>query len=268
MAGLGFDKNKTSGLVGLGPIPSKAPVASFNVDGVLSLLETKGMLAFHIPHALEYRRESIDGALDLEREGRSHQFVYYDVRPIMVVTQSFEINDSLTLMSLSQNGSVALHVNGQYIDKKRAILRPNDLLVLNPEYTTMSAEVFEYKAKNHKLRYWCNDVDYLCCKSKGRLDRYIDFEIVNGQIEFDTTVPDGEVMSIVYEHPMMFVIERAPHSVRLIQSNKTGHGADTRETLYAPQYCIGSLSTLYQDSDAISFYDITVMIQEFEKRRK
>ena len=94
------DTNKTAGLVNLGPIYSKAPVAAFNVEQVFNLLETKGIQCFHYKHAPNPDRETLEMGVNVNNQAAHRGAIYYEVRELKTVPQSFKLEDRLTVQGL------------------------------------------------------------------------------------------------------------------------------------------------------------------------
>jgi hypothetical protein len=256
------DVNQATGLQGLGPLPGKAPVAAFNLDAVENLLRTKGILAFHARHALSYSRETVEAGRDLSESAQERSFDYYDIRPILVVPQSFNFNDTMTLMSLHASGTVVLNVTGQYLDTDspaRVLVRPRDLILLNPEMTSMHEELFTYKGQSELLlHHRIKRVDYLACTSQDRMEQDVDFMVSSsGAIQFISgmKVPKvGEVVSAVYEYAPIFVVRAVPHAIRVLPSNSSGHGSSPRTAMYGPQYVIADLSAVRDDEYSVNWW--------------
>ena len=254
------DINKNTGLIGLGPIPSLAPVAAFNPEQIENLLRTKGILAFHAKHSIPYDVETLEGGKDLANSTEL-AMNYYDLRPILVVPQQFSVNDTLTMISLNGTGSVVMNITGEYLDQKdRVFVRPRDLIILNPTMTDMHSERFQYKGQSPVyLHYKVRKMDYLACASQGRMEQDKDFSISSlGGIEFVSgmKVPKvGEVVSAVYEYFPIFVIRAVPHSIRVLPGNSTGHGGLPRQGFYGPQFILADRSVIRDDQYATNWWN-------------
>lgn len=248
-----MDINKNTGLVGLPPHPSLAPVAAFNEAQIENLLKTKGILAFHVKHALNYSKQTDQAGLDITASGIERPFVYYDVKPIRLVGQHFSLNESLTVMSLAATGDVVFNSTGTYLDDdSRVFMRPNDLILLNPDVTDMHQELVSFPGSSSwKLQYRCLRVDYMACQSQNRLEQDVDFTInQSGEIVFTqgAKAPKiNEMVSVVYEFSPIYVIKVVPHVIRLLPSNTSG-GSSPRVAVYAPQLVMASRSSIREDT--------------------
>lgn len=252
------DINNRTGLLPIGPLPSMAPVAAFNTDQVESLLRTKGILAFHARHAVPYDTETMQAGKNLE-QATERAMAYYDLRPLLVVPQSFSVNDTLTMLSLHATGTVVLNVTGEYLDvPERVFLRPRDLILMNPGMTDMHQERFEFKGKSQTImHYKAKRVDYLACSSQGRMMQDVDFVVTDGgAIEFiaGQKIPRvGEVVSAVYEYSPIYSIRQVPHTLRVLPGNETGHGGKPRVAHYGPQYVVADRSVIRDDEYSIDW---------------
>jgi hypothetical protein len=247
------DYNKHTGLVGLPPHPSLAPVAAFNESAIENLIKTKGVLAFHVRHAFDYNRETEQAGIDVTREGIERPFLYYDIRPIRLVAQNLSFSESLTMASLAATGDVVFNLMGTYLDvAQRAFLRPNDLIMLNPTVTDMHQEMTEYRGTvPWRFQYRVVRMDYLACRSAGRLEQDVDFTIdENGELRFVSGMKQpkiGEVVSAVYEYRPTYVVRTVPHVIRLLPSNTTG-GSSPRVAEFAPQLVLATRSNVREDT--------------------
>lgn len=247
------DINRHTGLMGLPPHPGLAPVAAFNEAAIENLIKTKGILAFHARHAFDFNRETEQSGIDVTREGIERPFVYYDVRPIRVVAQHLSFSESLTMASLAATGDVVFNLMGTYLDDgQRAFLRPNDVILLNPTVSDLHQEMTTYRGTSPwRFQYRVVRMDYLACRSVGRLEQDTDFVVDNdGLIQF---LPGGkqprigEVVSAVYEYRPTYVVRSVPHVIRLLPSNTSG-GSSPREAVYAPQLVMASRSNVREDT--------------------
>lgn len=246
-----YDKNKRKGLIGLGSIPKKAPVAAFNMDQIHDLLRTKGFLAFHCRHALNPKRKSLQAGMDLSENGSERPFIYYDIRPILMVGQDFSVRDTLTAMGLYGTGTSMFNVAGEYLDgsQERVFVRVNDVVILNPSMTELFEQNFEYKGEEEtSLMYRCRAVDYMLTSRGTRLNEGLDFHVTTeGKIKWveSTDKPKlGEVVSIVFYYQPIFVVRALPHNIRLLPSNSFGNGNMPRDIKYAPQLVLCDYSTV------------------------
>lgn len=254
------DINKSTGFPPLGPLSSLAPVAAFSMEQIENLLHTKGILAFHIRHAIDPDKATVTAGLNVSNAGKERGHIYYDIRPLRVVPQDFSVRDTLTVMGMYTTGTVMMNVDGKYLDdsKERVFLRPNDLILLNPTITELYEETFEYKPEDRtKLHYRIVDVDFLAVgdwqgRNGVRFDKDVDFEItsdgylkwIDGGNKPEYKNGKGQVVSIVYYYRPIFIVRAIPHSLRLLPSNKAGSGAAPRELRYAPQLCLLDFSVI------------------------
>jgi len=260
------DSNSKSGLVSLGPIPSQAPVAAFNMTLHESLLETKGFKCIHYRHALNPTKQEINSpVLNPNTQAASLRgFRYYDPRPLWQVPQQFKLEDKLTAIGIWAQGSVLMTVSGEYDDnlpEKNVQIRNRDLLVM-PSLTDIIADVFEYNPHGiQKLKHRVVGVDYLA-DTKRRYVQDRDFIIEDGGIKWiDGLKPDfiagqGSVLSCTYFYVPIFVVVDKPHSIRIIPANSTGHAALPRNAIYAPQQVVCRQSNLYDEENPLDFGDL------------
>lgn len=258
------DTNNRLGHPALGPIPSLAPNAAFNLNQIEDLLKNKGILAFHVKHALDYRTESTTLGLDLSNDV-SRPFVYYDIRPLLVIPQQFNLNETLSIVGLNQMGTTVMNVTGHYLDnpEERVFLRPKDLIILNPTITDLYSQLFTFENTTLvRLRYRVRSVDYMACRSRGRLELGRDFEITElGEIQFLGKWPElNEVVSIVYEKQQIYVVNSIPHLLRILPENNIGHAAIPRKARYAPQLIFVDRSTTVDTKDSIDFFNLPEIV--------
>lgn len=258
------DTNKRKGLIGLGPLPKKAPVAAFNVDQIFDLLRTKGFLAFHCRHALNPKRTSLQGGLDLSENGTERPFLFYDIRPILMVGQDFSVRDTLTAMGLYGTGTSMFSVAGEYLDgsQERVFIRINDIIILNPTMTELFEQNFEYKGeKETSLMYRVRGVDYMLTARGKRLSEGVDFYLTaEGKIQWvesSDKPKTGEIVSIVYYYQPIFIVRALPHNIRLLPSNNLGSGSMPRDIKYAPQLVLCDYSTVRDGPEnSIDFFNL------------
>ena len=260
------DVNSRQALVGLGPIPSKAPVAAFNLSGIESLLETKSFVAYHYRHAPNPDRNSLTAPVDPNEQAAHRGVRYYSVRPLGVVPTSFKLEERLQVQGVWGMGTVIFNVTGQYFDdapEKNVYIRERDIIVLNPSITTMTQQLFEFNPTGpQRLNYKIKGVDYLADDTniyqEGR-----DFQIVNGEIVWTTTgfkpkFINGQptVLTCVYYVTPIYIVQNLPHSLRVIPTNASGSGAIPREAAYAPQLVIAKPSTLMEEQNLLNLWDL------------
>ena len=249
--------NSRTGLHGVGPLPDKSPVAAFNPSAIENLLKTKGFVAVHVRHAVDYSRESTSGGINVAQDGKERPFIYYDARPILIVPQHFNLVEQLTVMSLSASETVAINVSGEYIDnnpERRVFLRPGDLILLT--VSDLHTELREYRGESPwLLQYRAKRVDYLASSSAGRLVEGVDFLLdSDGQVIFQNsttgsrTPKTGELVSFVYERNPIWVVRSAQHNLRLIPGNSSGDGRQPRTGFYMPQLVLCDRSVVRDDS--------------------
>lgn len=255
------DRNTTKGLVDLGPIPDLSPVASFNIGGIHNLLETVSFKAIVYHSAYLPDQETISSPMNPNTQGAQRGFFYYSAREIGVVPQSFKLEDRLTVQGIYGAGSALFNVTGTYLDGDRevAYVKNRDLIVL-PDITEPYPQKIEFNPNGpQKLLYKAKGVDYLA-DNKTVYNEGFDFEVVNGLIHW---LPNGRkpffsngkgaVLSIVYYHNPIYIVQNLPHNLRLIPSNPQGHAAYPREETYAPQLLIVKPSTIMEESDIMDW---------------
>jgi len=161
------DINATTGLIGIGPIPHQAPVASFQIDGIENLLQTKSFEALHYLSAYLPDKETIGGPVNPNTQGAQRGVFYYSVRKLGVVPQQFKLEDRLTTQGLWGVGTALMNVTGHYLDgaKEQAQVKNRDLIVL-PGISVPVPETIEYNPNGpQKLNYLVRGVDYLADSS-------------------------------------------------------------------------------------------------------
>lgn len=268
------DTNSNSGLAGVGIIPPAAPVASFNLPGIQSLIDTKGFLAFHIRHAINPNRETVNSGIDPSSPVSERMYLYYDVRPIRIIPQNFGVRDQLAVQGVyDMSGGIIFNVSGNYLngEQDRVFVRQNDLILLNPTITELYQQIVEYKGEERiKLHYKAVDIDYLATSDR-RFENGSDV-VVNsdGTISFTKNAQkpkagndaqNGAVLSIVYYKTPIYVVKNMPHSLRIIPSNDQGSGAFPRTAVYAPQLVIADNSIVRESNN---YFDLPE-VQDYRK---
>lgn len=256
------DINTQPGLIELGGIPPLAPVAVFNFDGIENLLETKGFQVLHYQHALIPDRQTLNGPVDPNTQGASLRGVmYYSVREMRSVPQSFKLEDKLTVQGLYGVGTVLLNVTGSYMDfgKDRAHVSKRDLLVF-PTVTDKTRQLLEWNPTGPmKLHYKIKGIDLLF-DTDAYYQEGSDYQIINGEICWMTTgrkprFDNGQpsILSCVYWYTPIYIVHDLPHSLRIIPSNPEGNANFPREATYAPQLVIAKPSTLMEEDSIIDW---------------
>lgn len=237
------EQNANQGLLGLGPIPGKAPVAAHNLSQVDSLLQTKGMLnAYHYRHAFLPNRESLEAGVDVSHEAANNTgVIYYDVRKITIVPYSFKLDIQLKMDAEYGFGSCTLNVAGQYSDgeKERAYFAPRDLIVLDDTVTAQYRQLAEFNPNGDlRLKYRVKGVDYLASQTE-RYEEGPDFTITpEGTLNWTqggNKPEQGDILSVVYWFTPIYIVNSVPHYLRLIPENAFGLGSLPRDFKYAPQ---------------------------------
>lgn len=258
------DINNKEGLINLGPIPSLAPVASFNLNQIENLLQTKAFLAWHLKHAPNPDRVDIGGPVNPNTNAAQRGIYYYDVRAIGVIPQRFQFEDRMMAQGIWGVGSVLFNITGEYLDdipnkSKITHVRNRDLIVMNQTITTMVDQLFEYNPNGpQKLHYKIKGVDYLA-DNKREYHQGTDFFVNSvGQIEWiqGGNKPDfkngkGSILTCVYYITPIYIVQSLPHQLRIIPSNEIGHAALPREASYAPQLLVAKPSTIIEEKDGI-----------------
>jgi hypothetical protein len=262
------DQNVNQGLLGLGSIPGLAPVASFNVDQIESLLKTKGIKALHYKSALNPDRESIEMGVNLNTKAAQHGVVYYEVRELLVVPQSMNISSTLQIQGMYDNISASvLNVTGNYTDgdKGPVYIKPRDLIVLNDSVSVMAEQLLEYDPnKPLKTKFKVKGVDALFT-SDTKFKDGMDFEVRPDGLIYWTggrrpkhNNGKGQVVSVSYWISPHFLVNNAPHILRIIPSNLTGNGSLPRNAVYAPQQVVAIQSHLTEVADYLDFFSLPV----------
>jgi len=259
------DINNSSGLVGIGPIPSEAPVASFNLDQIESLIKTKGIVAYHYKHALNPDKSTVELGTNINTQASVRGVRYYSVREFRVVPTSFKLDHQLQVKGLYDIHSTVLNVSGNYYDgeKEHVYMRPRDLVVLNPTITVMVDQIVEYNPTGPlSLNYKVRGVDYLSSATR-EYKQDVDFTLINGKVVWadkgarpSFNNGKGEVLSIVYWATPIYIIQMLPHVFRVLPDNEIGHGALPRSARYAPQLAIATQSHLRDENDLLDFTGI------------
>lgn len=259
------DTNATTGLVGLGPIPGEAPVASFNLDQIESLLRTKGFIAYHYKSALNPDRTSVELGANVNTKAAHYGLIYYEVRQLLVVPQRITLNQTLQLQGNFDSAAVtSLNVTGNYTDGDQSpvYLKPRDIIVLNPTITVLAEQLIEYNPNGPlKLKYRVKGVDLLMSKDV-RFKEGLDFEVRSDGLIYwlggrrpKFHNGKGDVLSINYWISPHYVVNSSPHTLRVIPSNEQGHGGQPRHAKYAPQQVIVAQSHLVEN-DLADFFNL------------
>jgi hypothetical protein len=260
------DQNFTKGLVGIGNIPGLAPVASFNIDQINNLLDTKGFRAWHYIHCLNPLQETLSGPIDPTKQSSADSVIYYSVRSVKIVPQQFRLEDSLTVQGIWGQGTTMFNVSGRYLDGDmgQTHVSERDLIVFDSNMTDLVRQKFEYNPTgDQKLIYKIQGVEHLRDSRGNVYQEGLDFAIVDNKIRWikDGKKPmfkngKGEIMSIVYWYNPIYIVVQKPHSLRVIPSNNAGSGALPRDKVYAPQLLVVKPSTAYADKDILNYTDI------------
>lgn len=258
------DRNNRSGLIGIGAIPAQSPVASFQIDQIENLLQTKAFLALHYRHAPNPNRETLGEGVNPNQQVSTLRGVrYYSVRQLGVVPQQFKVEDRLSVQGLWGVGSVMMNMTGQYFDgdQTNVYLRPKDLIVL-PTLTTMVDQLVEFNPTGPiKLHYKVKGVDYISDATGRIYQEGLDFVIKAGLLYWRRTGRikpgfrdgKGDILTVVYFITPIYIVQNLPHSLRVIPSNPEGHGAFPRDATYAPQLVVAKPSTLVEENDLLDW---------------
>ena len=256
------DINNETGLMGIGPLPSKAPVAAFNLDQIENLLITKGFTAYHYKHALNPQRETLQGGENPNTLGAQRGVIYYEVRELKAVPQNFRLEDVLNVQGIYKPESVLINITGNYTDgdKEPIYVRPRDLIVLNPTITDVAEQLVEYNPNGPiRLNYKVKGVDYIATTDQ-KFRQDIDFDVKDNVIRWLSggkkpkfVNGKGEILSIVYYITPVYIVQAVPHNLRVLPDNEIGHGALPRHARYAPQLIIAVQSHLREPNDLLDF---------------
>jgi hypothetical protein len=250
------DRNSNAGLIGLGPIPSTAPVASFNANQIESLIKTKGFIGFHYMSAPNPNRESLSSPPDPMTQASFQGLLYYDVRPIYLVPQSIKLEERLQVAGIYGVDTILLNISGQYYDNRpnRTVhVAHNDLIVMNPTITDKAKQLFEYNPNGpNQLTLKVKGVEFLADENIEYEDG-TDFAVVDGEIHWlkggkKPSFVNGKpaVLTCVYYATPMYAIMSLPHNLRILPSNDIGHGGLPRDAVYAPQLVVAKELTSMQ----------------------
>lgn len=259
-----IDVNNTPGMVGIGSLPGSSPVASFNIDGIKNLLTTKSFVAYHLRSAPNPDRENIGAPVNPNTQAANRGRIYYGARPVGIIPQQFKLEDRLVAQGIWGKGSVLFNVTGEYLDdnpENRIVhIRNGDIIAINETFTAPVEQLFDYNPTGpQRLNYKIKGVDVLF-DDKNTYQEGRDFNIVNYEIVWTNNglKPDkiGKVLSCVYYHTPIFVVQSLPHWLRIIPSNETGHGANPREAVYAPQQIVAIQSTIMEENNLMDWYDL------------
>lgn len=250
------DINGAEGLIGLGPLPGQAPVASFNLAQVQNLIDTKGIEAYHYRFAYSPQRESLAAGVNVNTvQANQYGVLFYEIRKLKVVPYSLSFRDSMQLDGTYGQGSAVLNVSGQYADGllERAMITTRDLIVLNHTITTQHKQLVEFNPNGDtRVKYKIRHVEYLASSSQ-RFEEGVDFCVTTeGTIRWQTKgnkPSPKEILSIVFWFSPVYVVSNVPHSLRLLPSNDTGDGRLPRELKYAPQQIVCVQSHLSSEID-------------------
>lgn len=273
------DVNNRQGLLNLGSIPSKAPVAAFNLSQVTNLIETKGMEGWHIRHSLLPDKQTDTGPImPSSQTGSQRGLWYYGMRKIILVPYSFKFEERMQVQGMFGMGSAVFNISDKYDDdlpERTVYVSPRDIIMLNPTITTPVREIFEYNPNGpQQLKYYIKGTD-IVFDSDTRDYPYkegIDFEIVGGMLNWTQNGRrpkflngQGQIVSIVYYASMVFVVENTPHHLRLLPSNEQGSAAFPRNIEYFPQLVVVKESQNVQET-GLGFFDIS-NLPEYQKSK-
>jgi len=262
------DVNTTPGLTGIGNLLGKSPVASFNLDGIENLINTKGFLGFHIKSAINPDRNTVTAGLNPNDNGYSR--IFYSVHPVRLVPTNMSLTDTLTRVGLAIQGSSVLNLSGSYLDNPNARVhaKTGDLIVMNPSFTEVYDQIVDYDGEAVlKLHYPAREVDYLA-SSKQAFEFGVDFLLTpDGSIQWlrgALSPSKGDVLSIVYTASPIYVVNRVEHSLRILPSNTTGNGSSPRQARYAPQLLLANLSNVRSEGPSFDPFSLPV-VQDWQK---
>jgi hypothetical protein len=264
------DINENNGLIGLGPIPGQAPVAAFNIDLFQSLLQTKGFLAIHYKHTYNPDRETVEGPSNINTQATHRGFQYYDPRPVRHVPQSFSLSDRLVVQGVYGVGSVVMNMTLYYTDmddpknkfkEKIAHFAKSDIIIF-PSLTDIHRQNFQYNPNGpQRLQFKAKGISRVADKNRVYVESR-DFEIsdegfivwLNGKRPGFSN-GKGDVVTCVYYYSPIYYVQDLLHSLRVIPSNSTGHGALPREAVYAPQQLVCKTSELVEEFDLLAWQE-------------
>jgi len=259
------DINSNTGLIGMGPIPGLAPVASFNIAAIENLLNTKGIKGLHYKSAPNPNRETLQGGVDPNDRAALWGFRYYEVHQIMTVPQQFSLENRLNVQGVWGLSTVLLNVKGHYIDGCQELMfaSPHDLVVLTETVegvgvTTEVKQLAEFNPTGPiQLQYRIETIGYLADKTRRYLEDQ-DFAIKDGKICW---LPGGKrpemsggnpaILSVVYYAKPIYIVQNVPHAIRILPSNSVGSGALPRKAGYAPQLMIAKQSWIRDDNQQL-----------------
>jgi len=261
------DTNNVSGLQGLGNIPGLAPVASFNIDGINNLLDTKGFRAWHYRHCLNPNRETIAGPVQPNQQSAAmQQVIFYSVRAVKIVPQQFRIEDSLTVQGIWGQGTTMFNIGGNYLDgeKENTHVMERDIIVFDSGMTDLTGQIFEYNPSGpQRLHHKAVGVEHLRDSHGNIYNEGNDFIINEGKLYWTKAGRKpgfhngkGDVMSVVYWYNPVYICVQRPHTIRVLPSNPQGSGVFPRDKVYAPQLLTVRPSTSYAVDDIMGFADI------------
>jgi hypothetical protein len=259
------DENDLEGLIGIGPLPGTAPVASFNLDAIENLINSKGFSCLHYRFALSPDRETLVGGGNPNTQEAQHGGRYYSVRWLKAVPQQFKLSDQLSVAGIWDTNSVLLNISGNYLDgaHEAVYIMPRDLIVLNPTITIPVRQLAEYNPNGPmSLNYKVKGVEYLASKH-GQFCQGTDFVVEGGKIVW---VPGGkkpnfldgkgDILSVVFYITPIYIVQNAPHSLRVLPDNHEGMGGLPRYARYAPQLIVAQQSHLREESSLLDFSDL------------
>ena len=256
------DVNVSEGLVGIGPIPGEAPVASFNLDQIESLINTKGFDCYHYRFALSPDKETLVGGQNPNTQESAHGGRYYSVRKLKVVPQSFKLSDTLTVNGIWDVNSVLLNVSGNYLDgdHEPAFIMPRDLIVLNPTITVGVRQLAEYNPNGPlSLYYKAKGIEYLASKRQ-EFKQHRDFVLSQGKVLWlpggqrpEFIDGKGDILTVVMYITPIYIVQMLPHSLRVLPDNGEGMGGLPRHARYAPQLVVAQQSHLREEANLLDF---------------
>jgi hypothetical protein len=262
MSGININEvNKKTGLVGIGPQAPLSPVASFNVDAIQNLIDTKGYFLLHFRHAFNPDRQTVAMGVNVNNEWANyHGVIYYETRVVKGLMVNISYEHRLETDTLYGMASSVLQIGGIYADglNERVYVRPRDVFVPCAEITEQTSELLEFNNSGPlRCKHKVKDVSYLASNVDVFIKDYdfcIDKETgVIMWLETGRKPLPKTVLSIVYFFTPAWIVTRVPHTLRLIPSNNQGAGYLPRQLTYAPQQVIVTQNHLQDMNTQLDF---------------
>lgn len=230
------------------PLGSNTPAGAFSTDAVENLIKSKGFKVKHYRYALNPKRSSMEGGVDIKSDTSSKVFTYYDPRELFIDVQQLSWSDQYMQQGIYGNFQVttlnhcAKYENNIDGSGGRVFLRANDILVAQNDLTVLTEQLIEYNGRQSlQLMFPVFEVDYLADSNNVRYYQNTDFAVCNGCIEWLSSGAKptfnngrGSVLSVVYWTKPYFQVIATPRAFRAVYANQFGDPNQPQELTYFP----------------------------------